>query len=138
MIAQAHAMSPHQGAGAGQAIEVSVHLTCAPMWFGANYTYFISQDAFVLGYLLGKTSESQMLGYLDAYQAIRLPAANSVLTGSYESGMMYEFDSEYGDDYEVLGPAIQAQWAWIDQPSLEDELESALRFAHQATPASRL
>jgi salicylate hydroxylase len=66
---------------------------------------------------------------LDAYQAIRLPAANSVLTGSYESGMMYEFDSKYGDDYDTLGPAIQRQWRWIDEVPLEAELESTFRLA---------
>ncbi|KJA20765.1 hypothetical protein HYPSUDRAFT_141882 [Hypholoma sublateritium FD-334 SS-4] len=112
----AHAMSPHQGAGAGQAIE----------------------DAFVLGNLLAEAPRDQVLRYLGAYEAVRLPAANGVLTGSYESGMMYEFDSEYGDKYETLGPAIAAQWAWIDQVPLDEELASALRLARQPARSSRL
>jgi len=112
----AHAMSPHQGAGAGQAIE----------------------DAFILGHLLAEAPQGQVRRYLDAYETVRLPAANGVLTGSYESGMMYEFDSEHGDRYETLGPAIEAQWAWIDQVSLDEELASALRLAHQPARSSRL
>ncbi|KDR75249.1 hypothetical protein GALMADRAFT_157105 [Galerina marginata CBS 339.88] len=103
----AHAMSPHQGAGAGQAIE----------------------DAYILAQLLSRATAQTLLQFLDAYQAVRLPAANRVLNGSYESGMMYEFDSKYGDDYEMLGPAIQRQWEWIDEISLDETLEVALKLA---------
>lgn len=52
--------------------------------------------------------------------------ANDVMMKSYHSGMMYEFNSEYGADYEMLGPAIQHQWDWIDKVSLDEEVASAL------------
>ncbi|OBZ70963.1 Salicylate hydroxylase [Grifola frondosa] len=70
----AHAMAPHQGAGAGQAIE----------------------DAFVLAHLLGDptTSRSDIPVALLAYQYIRLPLASHVQKESYMSGMMYEFSVE--------------------------------------------
>lgn len=42
--------------------------------------------------------------------------------------MMYEFNSDYGDDYEKLGPAIQHMWDWIEEPSLEKSLEMALKL----------
>ncbi|KAF8895691.1 hypothetical protein CPB84DRAFT_1731713 [Gymnopilus junonius] len=107
----AHAMSPHQGAGAGQAVE----------------------DAFILSHLLGKAKKENLCRFFDAYQALRLPAANRVLTGSYESGMMYEFNGSYSDNYAKLGPAIHAQWNWIDETSLESDLAAVLKLA--TTPA---
>ena len=57
----------------------------------------------MLGHLLAEAPRDQVLRYLEAYEAIRLPVGNGVLTGSYESGMMYEFNSEYSDKYETLG-----------------------------------
>uniref|UniRef100_A0A8H8CP50 FAD-binding domain-containing protein n=1 Tax=Psilocybe cubensis TaxID=181762 RepID=A0A8H8CP50_PSICU len=111
----AHAMSPHQGAGAGQAIE----------------------DAYILSNLLATATRKSLPKVLNAYEAVRLPAANHVLLGSYESGMMYEFNSKYGENYEILGPAIQRQWDWIDRPSLEESLEAAIRLS-KGIPDSRL
>ena len=130
-------MSPHQGAGAGQAIEVR---TSAFASFHCYSLYLLShfQDSFVLGHLLAEAPRDQVLRYLEAYEAIRLPVGNGVLTGSYESGMMYEFNSEYSDKYETLGPAIAAQWAWIDRVSLDEELTSALRLARQSVHSSRM
>ncbi|KAG7446323.1 FAD/NAD-P-binding domain-containing protein [Guyanagaster necrorhizus] len=102
----AHAMSPHQGAGAGQAIE----------------------DAFVLARLLKICTLSTLHLACEAYQHVRLPLANRVLRGSYESGMMYEFTSEFGDDYPRLGPAIEKQWAWIDETDPVEVLQRAVDY----------
>ncbi|KAK0504812.1 FAD/NAD-P-binding domain-containing protein [Armillaria luteobubalina] len=102
----AHAMSPHQGAGAGQAIE----------------------DAFVLAHLLKKSTSSTLHVACEAYQHVRQPLANRVLHGSYESGMMYEFASEFGDDYHRLGPAIERQWAWIDETEPVEDLKRAEEY----------
>ncbi|KAF4621078.1 hypothetical protein D9613_000381 [Agrocybe pediades] len=108
----AHAMAPHQGAGAGQAIE----------------------DAFILAGLLKEATLDDIPAVLDAHERVRLPMANSILTGSYEAGTMYEFDSKYGDDYETLGPALQHLWDWIARTTLEEELESALELASIGKP----
>ncbi|PPQ62949.1 hypothetical protein CVT24_006189 [Panaeolus cyanescens] len=102
----AHAMAPHQGAGAGQAIE----------------------DAFILAGLLATHSHSNAHKLLDAYEAVRRPAANHVLEGSYESGLMYEFNSKYGDDYTALADAIPRQWHWIDDTTVEEDLERARKY----------
>lgn len=109
----AHAMSPHLGAGAGQAIE----------------------DAYILASLLEQVSkEGRPIQFmipcaLKAYEHIRLPFAKHVLQGSYESGLMYEFDkAEYGDNYGVLGGAIEKQWHWVEDPSPEVERLRALEF----------
>lgn len=52
--------------------------------------------------------------------------ANHVLRGSRESGMMYEFNSEFGEEYATLGPAIEHQWSWVWQTTPEQDCERAL------------
>ncbi len=41
---------------------------------------------------------------------------------------MYEFNSEHKDHYDTLGPAIVAQWKWLDAPSPQDEVDRALKY----------
>ncbi|KAF9010481.1 FAD/NAD-P-binding domain-containing protein [Cyathus striatus] len=112
----AHAMTPHQGAGAGQAIE----------------------DAFILSSLLAQASPKNVGAALAAYETVRLSAANEVLRESYRSGMMYEFISEFGEDYERLGPAIQKQWDWIDRTTPEQDRMRALELFKLNEQRSRL
>ncbi|TFK68678.1 FAD/NAD-P-binding domain-containing protein [Pluteus cervinus] len=101
----AHAMAPHQGAGAGQAIEVC---------------YITTRD--------------------DAHIALRIfddarrKDANEVLSGSYKSGVMYEFESGFGDRYDVLGPGIQSQWDWVLRTDPEDD---SLRVVEEFRKATR-
>ncbi|THU95391.1 FAD/NAD-binding domain-containing protein [Dendrothele bispora CBS 962.96] len=102
----AHAMSPHQGAGAGMAIE----------------------DAFVLAHVLEHATASTLGSALEAWQKVRLPFGNHVLRGSYESGVMYEFNSDMGDNYDVLGPAIEKQWHWVSETTPEDEVARASEY----------
>ncbi|KII92414.1 hypothetical protein PLICRDRAFT_103799 [Plicaturopsis crispa FD-325 SS-3] len=101
----AHGMAPHQGAGAGQAIE----------------------DAYLLASLLSQSSTNiTKLGLaLSAYEKVRLPMANAVLLGSYEAGMKYEFNSVFGEDYASLGPAIQRQWDWVWKTTPEEDVDRA-------------
>lgn len=40
--------------------------------------------------------------------------------------MMYEFNSEFGQDFEQLGPAIQKQWDWIWESSPEEDVQKAI------------
>lgn len=66
---------------------------------------------------------------LKAYEIVRLPKANSVLRGSKDSGMMYEFDFPgLEDDYERLGPAIEKQWNWVWESDPDDEVTCS--FSH--------
>ncbi|KAJ3724835.1 FAD/NAD-P-binding domain-containing protein [Lentinula raphanica] len=109
-----HAMAPHEGAGAGQAIE----------------------DAFILAALLEQTTIEEIPLALKAYQRVRLPFANHVLEGSYQSGMLYEFNSDYGEDYENLGPAIEKQWDWVEEPSPEEERLRALEYFYDLASRS--
>ncbi|KAJ7702981.1 FAD/NAD-P-binding domain-containing protein [Mycena rosella] len=100
----AHGMSPHLGAGAGQAIE----------------------DAYVLASVLAAATPSSLDAALEAYQQTRLPVANHVLRASYESGKMYEFNSPFAEEYSTLGPAIKRQWAFLTESTPEGEAEKAV------------
>jgi salicylate hydroxylase len=76
-----------------------------------------------------KVTPDSLSRALEAYQAVRMPAANTVLTGSYDSGMMYEFNGGDGVEYGKLGEAIQRQWKWIDETSVEEDLVIAVKLA---------
>ncbi|EKM54255.1 uncharacterized protein PHACADRAFT_146035 [Phanerochaete carnosa HHB-10118-sp] len=104
----AHAMTPHQGAGAGQSVE----------------------DAFILAGLLGHLSvtKNNLEEALRAYDHVRVPFANRVIEGSRNAGAMYELRSSHGNDYSTLAPAIQNQWDWVESESLIAQLERALRW----------
>lgn len=127
-------MLPHQGAGAGQAIEVSC----------LNDVYVLStnlrpKDAYILAQILGYegVTKETLPNALRAYEKIRMPIANKVLQGSRESGMMYEFNSELGQDFVRLGPAIQKQWDWIWESSPEDDAHKAIDcFCDITSPSS--
>ncbi|KAG0704178.1 hypothetical protein DFH29DRAFT_393929 [Suillus ampliporus] len=98
----AHAMTPHFGAGAGQAIE----------------------DAFVLGRLLAHplTTLDSVPAALKAYQDVRLPFSQFVARGSERAGYMVEFrlpgyydGTDRGnerEEMEVLKEKILGQWGW--------------------------
>ncbi|KAI0708960.1 FAD/NAD-P-binding domain-containing protein [Cerioporus squamosus] len=104
----AHAMTPHQGAGAGQAIE----------------------DAFILAEVLGHrhTSRSTLPRALTAYERVRIPMANHVLEGSRHSGNMYEFNGPLGDNLVPLGPLIGSQWDWLWDTTPQSERDRALEM----------
>ena len=67
-----------------------------------------------------------------AYQAVRLPLANHVLEGSKESGLMYEFNSVYADDYTQLGPAIQSQWDWVWKTTQQEDVQRAVEILEKS------
>ncbi|KAF8438427.1 hypothetical protein L210DRAFT_3543852 [Boletus edulis BED1] len=95
----AHAMEPHFGAGAGQAME----------------------DAYVLGHLL--THELTHLGNvadaLKMYEEVRLPFANSIVQRSRDVGQYYSFSvppdgPAHGspDELNYVRKSIEDAWAW--------------------------
>ncbi|KAF8148009.1 salicylate hydroxylase [Crassisporium funariophilum] len=114
----AHGMTPHQGAGAGQAIE----------------------DAYILATLISRLGEDhvEVNELSKVYNTIRCPAGNRVLEGSRRSGLLCELvgpgfeDILEGDTslsrakLATLIEEMQQDWRWAWAESAEDDRQRAL------------
>lgn len=90
----AHAMLPHQGAGAGQGLE----------------------DAYFLARMLGdpQVSIDNLSALLAAYDALRRPRACRVQRTSWEAGELYELrDPGVGDDELALSSTLESRFDWL-------------------------
>jgi salicylate hydroxylase len=103
----AHASTPHQGAGAGMALE----------------------DAYVLTNLLGKVQKSSEIEKaFRAYDLIRRVRTQRLVTTSREAGLMYDFQGEaIGDDVLEMKKSLDHRYDWIWSENLEKELQEALQ-----------
>jgi len=104
----AHALVPHQGAGAGQALE----------------------DAHVLDSLLSDeacTRES-VERVLAAFEAVRHPRTCRVQRTSHEAGNVYEYAGEgIGDDEARLIDNLETRFDWLWHHDPEDDVSEARR-----------
>ncbi|WP_231752169.1 MULTISPECIES: salicylate 1-monooxygenase [unclassified Pseudomonas] len=102
----AHAMLPHQGAGAGQGLE----------------------DAWLLARLL---SDPQVLtstpaDVLNTYDSIRRPRACRVQRTSWQAGELYEFrDPAVADNEALLGKTLAERFDWLWSHDMQSDLQSA-------------
>ena len=89
----AHASTPFQGQGAGQAIE----------------------DALVLVTLLGKVeTPKQLPNAFAAYDQIRRPRSQKIVTTSRDSGRLTAMREEgIGDDIKKIGEKMSTRMHWI-------------------------
>jgi salicylate hydroxylase len=102
----AHASTPHQGAGAGQALE----------------------DAYILSTLLGDSmtqSASDIPTAFKAYDAIRRPRSQKVVSTSRACGLTYAFQGPAGDDVEKIGEELLQRYKWIWEEDMEKQAELA-------------
>ncbi|RYO93051.1 hypothetical protein DL762_001314 [Monosporascus cannonballus] len=101
----AHASSPHQAAGAGQALE----------------------DAAILSHLLTLVkSPDQIEAALQVYDAARRPRAQKVVQTSYEAGVMYMWSNpEIGDDMNKIMENANQRLHWIWQHDLKTDIKDA-------------
>jgi len=101
----AHASTPHQGAGAGQAIE----------------------DAFILSNLLGKVdSANDIEKAFHAYDAIRRPRSQRVVLTSRDAVAIYEFENErLSLDLDLMKSTLETRFDWIWNEDLEQQLKKA-------------
>ena len=105
----AHAMLPHQGAGAGQGLE----------------------DAWLLARLLG---DRRALGtapdtLLQAYDALRRPRASRVQQTSREAGDLYEGRAlSFARQEQALSATLASRFDWLWQHDLEADLGAAQRI----------
>lgn len=101
----AHATTPHQGAGAGQAIE----------------------DALVLSTLLGQVnSPADLEDAFIAYDAVRRPRSQRVVTTSREASHLYELENEtIGYNLEKARNELEVRCKWIWDEDLNAQIKTA-------------
>ncbi|OTG64983.1 salicylate 1-monooxygenase [Acinetobacter silvestris] len=101
----AHAMLPHQGAGAGQGLE----------------------DALILANLLANPALTAQNIHLVSkiYEEVRLERAVKVQQTSHESGEIYEFQSPKYQSFAEIGAHLAHRFDWLWQYSLEQDVENA-------------
>jgi salicylate hydroxylase len=104
----AHASTPHQGSGAGMAIE----------------------DALVLSQLLGQVQEkTDLQKAFKAYDAVRRPRTQKLVSTSRDAGCLYEFQKEsVRDDVEALRNNLEGRMRWVWDIDLEEHLQEAMRI----------
>ena len=107
----AHASTPHCGAGAGMAVE----------------------DAYVLSNLLAKATNGTDINHaFKAYDEIRRPRSQRLVTCSRETGMLYDFQlAETSDDREKLKENLDRRLRWIWDEDIQKHCATAIeRFDH--------
>jgi salicylate hydroxylase len=104
----AHASTPHQGAGAGMAIE----------------------DGAVLGRLLGRMNEAdgkQLETVFKEYDAARRLRTQRLVTTSRAAALVYEFeDDAIGDDVGKIAENLRARYEWIWNFDVETSCKEAI------------
>lgn len=102
----AHASTPHQGAGAGMAME----------------------DAYVLSNLLGAVQRSSDIETaFRAYDAVRRPRTQKLVTTSRDAGELYELEKEgVWDDVDKLRENLGTRYKWVWEKKLEEDLAEAM------------
>lgn len=102
----AHSMPPHQGAGAGQAME----------------------DAFVLAEVLGASNGADVKAALKAYEAVRTPRSQKVLQTSVEA-MGFWSDIHHAElseeDVRRFAQEAQERFRWIWQDDIAGQARRA-------------
>jgi len=115
----AHAMTPNQGSGAGQAIE----------------------DAYLLATVLGHpgTNRNNVHRALKVYDAIRRPAAHTAVEMSRINGRYFTFEldgvdldtvhpRQQWDSLQRIGKAVVKNWEWAWTTSFRSTLQDALHM----------
>ena len=100
----AHATTPHQGSGAGMAIE----------------------DAFILSSLLGlaKDKSTEISAVFAVYDELRRVRSQRLVTTSNEAGQLWDLENpNVGDDGDKLKADVRDRFNWIWNHDLEKELE---------------
>jgi len=107
----AHASLPHNGAGAGQAIE----------------------DSYVLTRLLShpECTPDNVEEFLQAYEDVRKPRTSAQQLHSIETGEMYEFASPLGDDMEALSKEMLTRQDWIWDYDIAENAEDAFKLLRE-------
>ena len=101
----AHASTPHQGAGAGMAVE----------------------DAYILANLVAEANDANDVpAAFAAYDAVRRPRTLKLVTTSKEGGQLYDYELPgVEDDLDRVKEKLSTRMDWIWNENLEEELAQA-------------
>lgn len=106
----AHATSPHQGAGAAMALE----------------------DAACLGRLLAtirRPETRELEKAFEAYDAIRRPRAQKLVSTSRDAGLLYDFEKpDCFDEVETLRTLASTHYKWLWDHDSEDDCVAAVKL----------
>ena len=107
----AHASTPHQGAGAGMAVE----------------------DAYVLSNLLGEAEDSAGAELaFKAYDAVRRERTQKLVATSREAGQLWELELDgVADDLGKVKENVEKRMRWIWEEDLEMEIQEGRRIMAQ-------
>ena len=108
----AHASTPHQGAGAGQAIE----------------------DALIMSEVLSDAHirwSSDIPRAFQAYDMVRRPRSQRVVASSRAAGELYGFQGPAGDNIEKVRANLLSRYQWIWEEDLGRQLEKAKGYMTQ-------
>ncbi|GAO52063.1 hypothetical protein G7K_6150-t1 [Saitoella complicata NRRL Y-17804] len=125
----AHASTPHQGAGAGQAVEDAYILS---EMFGHRLSVLKAQEGWCTESVTGDDLEK----VFTAYDHVRRHRSQKVVTTSREAGMIYDFEGEgAGSDVEKVRDAIVGRYDWIWRVDLEGEVRRGVEFMMKGSGA---
>lgn len=104
----AHATTPHQGSGAGMAIE----------------------DAYVMSSLLGNvTTADQVEACFKAFDLVRRERTQKLVTTSREAGEMWELEyKDVGEDFEMFKHNVNKRMDWIWNEDLDAEITEGIEM----------
>jgi len=114
----AHASTPHQGAGAGMAIE----------------------DALIMSRLMALVHDQKDIPRaFKAYDAVRRPRSQKLVATSREGGLLYEMQLPgVEDDVEKIAEHLNRRMKWIWEFDLDAHVEEARRIYQADGDAARL
>ncbi len=123
----AHASTPHQGAGAGQASKKSPSPSLSYKQVAAAEATTV-EDAFTLSNILGSiTSPIEIENAFRAYDAVRRPRSQKVVETSREAAAIYDFEDEkLGVDLDLIKRTLETRFDWIWNEDLPAQLKRAM------------
>lgn len=113
-----HATTPHQGAGAGQAVEDGYILAKA-----------------LANWLDGDKKNGSLKQWMELYQRIRLPRAQKVVVTSRQAAELYEFEQPdtlklpYDEAMPIVAERLHTRMNWIWKEDLDEIYEKARQEA---------
>jgi len=111
----AHATTPFQAAGAGQAVE----------------------DALMLSRLLSEVKNpGQLEAAFQVYDAVQRPRAQKIVDTSREAGLIYDFEHPVlGSDMDAITKNLEHRFEWIWNEDHGAAMDKALSDFHSLTAA---